>query len=110
MSLNFLSSISFIVSFFLSLIICRGLRSSKCSHAVSSFNLNASTKYFTDELSTYEIEASIEFEHASRTAHNVAAFIDNNAANLADESQRECVVCYTNTTSYSRYEYRLVGS
>jgi len=23
--------------------------------------------------------------------------IDNNAANLADESQRECVVCYTNT-------------
>ena len=39
------------------------------------------SKYFSDELSTYEIEASIEFEHASRTAHNVAAFIDNQAAN-----------------------------
>ena len=38
-------------------------------------------KYFSDELSTYEIQASIEFEHASRTAHNVAAFIDNKAAN-----------------------------
>lgn len=38
-------------------------------------------KYFNDELSTYEIEASIDFEHASRTAHNVAAFIDNKAAN-----------------------------
>ena len=42
---------------------------------------NGFSKYFTDELSTYEIEASIEFEHASRTAHNVAAFIDNKAAN-----------------------------
>jgi len=39
------------------------------------------SKYFSDELSTYEIEASIEFEHASRTAHNVAAFINNQAAN-----------------------------
>ena len=39
------------------------------------------SKHFSDELSTYEIEASIEFEHASRTAHNVAAFIDNHAAN-----------------------------
>jgi len=39
------------------------------------------SKYFTDELSTYEIEASIEFEHPSRTAHNVAAFIDNHATN-----------------------------
>ena len=38
-------------------------------------------KYFSDELSTYEIQASIEFEHALRTAHNVAAFIDNKAAN-----------------------------
>ena len=38
------------------------------------------SKYFRDELATYEIEASIEFEHASRTAHNVAAFIDNKAA------------------------------
>ena len=39
------------------------------------------SKYFSDELSTYEIEANIEFEHASRTAHNVAAFIDNHASN-----------------------------
>ena len=39
------------------------------------------SKYFSDELSTYEIQASIEFEHASRTAHNVAAFINNKAAN-----------------------------
>ena len=39
------------------------------------------SKYFSDELSTYEIEASIEFEQASRTAHNVAAFIDNHADN-----------------------------
>jgi hypothetical protein len=38
------------------------------------------SKYFRDELATYEIEASIEFEHPSRTAHNVAAFIDNKAA------------------------------
>ncbi|MEY4052134.1 MAG: M28 family peptidase [Chitinophagia bacterium] len=38
------------------------------------------SKYFSDELSTYDIEASIEFEHPSRTAHNVVAFIDNKAA------------------------------
>ena len=44
------------------------------------FTKSGFTKYFSDELSTYEIEASIEFEHASRTAHNVAAFIDNHAA------------------------------
>jgi len=41
----------------------------------------AYSKYFSDELATYEIEASIEFEHPSRTAHNVAAFIDNHATN-----------------------------
>jgi len=40
----------------------------------------AYSKYFSDELATYEIDASIEFEHASRTAHNVVAFIDNKAA------------------------------
>jgi len=39
------------------------------------------SKYFSDELNTYEIEANIEFEYASRTAHNVAAFIDNHATN-----------------------------
>ncbi len=44
------------------------------------FTKKGFSKYFSDELSTYEIEASIEFEHATRTAHNVAAFIDNHAA------------------------------
>lgn len=39
------------------------------------------SKYFNDELGTYEIEASIEFEHPTRTAHNVIALIDNHAAN-----------------------------
>jgi len=49
--------------------------------AVVYITKNGLSKYFADELSTYEIEASIEFEHVSRTAHNVAAFIDNKAAN-----------------------------
>jgi hypothetical protein len=39
------------------------------------------TKYFKDELETYDIHANIQFEHSSRTAHNVAAFIDNHATN-----------------------------
>lgn len=38
-------------------------------------------KVFKDEADTYEIAANIEFEIAKRTAHNVAAFINNNAAN-----------------------------
>ena len=38
-------------------------------------------KYLNDELSTYEIEANIQFEHPTRTAHNVIALIDNHAAN-----------------------------
>ena len=38
-------------------------------------------RYFNDELSTYEIEANIQFEHPTRTAHNVIALIDNHAAN-----------------------------
>lgn len=37
-------------------------------------------KFFKDAAETYEIAANIEFELANRTAHNVAAFIDNNAA------------------------------
>ena len=37
-------------------------------------------KFFKDAAETYEIAANIEFEIANRTAHNVAAFIDNNAA------------------------------
>ena len=39
------------------------------------------SKYFNDELGTYDIEANIQFEHPTRTAHNVIAFIDNHAAN-----------------------------
>jgi aminopeptidase YwaD len=38
-------------------------------------------KYFNDELATYEIEAALQFEHPTRTAHNVVAFIDNHASN-----------------------------
>jgi aminopeptidase YwaD len=38
-------------------------------------------KYFNDESGTYSIEANIEFEHPSRTAHNVVGFIDNKAEN-----------------------------
>ncbi len=45
------------------------------------FTKDAWTKYFKDEVETYDINANIEFEHATRTAHNVAAFIDNKAAN-----------------------------
>ncbi len=37
--------------------------------------------YFNDELGTYAIEASIQFEHPTRTGHNVVAFIDNHATN-----------------------------
>ena len=37
--------------------------------------------YFNDELGTYAIEASIQFEHPTRTGHNVVAFIDNHANN-----------------------------
>jgi hypothetical protein len=39
------------------------------------------TKALGNEIETYEVEASIHFEHATRTAHNVAAFIDNKAPN-----------------------------
>ena len=45
------------------------------------FTKDAWAKYFKDEVETYDITANIEFEHATRTAHNVAAFIDNKAAN-----------------------------
>ena len=38
-------------------------------------------KALANEIETYEVEASIHFEHGTRTAHNVAAFIDNKAAN-----------------------------
>lgn len=39
------------------------------------------SKALVNEIETYEVEASIHFEHGTRTAHNVAAFIDNKAAN-----------------------------
>ena len=42
---------------------------------------NGWTKYFNDDIATYKINANIEFEHATRTAHNVVAFIDNHVAN-----------------------------
>jgi hypothetical protein len=38
-------------------------------------------KSFKDVAETYDIAANIEFEIANRTAHNVVAFIDNNATN-----------------------------
>ena len=42
---------------------------------------NGWLKYFNDDIDTYKINANIEFEHATRTAHNVVAFIDNHANN-----------------------------
>ena len=45
------------------------------------FTRNAWLKHFNDDIDTYKINANIEFEHATRTAHNVAAFIDNKATN-----------------------------
>ena len=38
-------------------------------------------KYFSDESGTYSIDANVQFEHPSRTAHNVVGFIDNKANN-----------------------------
>jgi aminopeptidase YwaD len=40
---------------------------------------NGWLKHFNDDIDTYNINANIAFEHATRTAHNVAAFIDNHA-------------------------------
>ena len=45
------------------------------------FTKNGWMKHFNDDIDTYKINANIEFEHATRTAHNVAAFIDNHATN-----------------------------
>ena len=44
------------------------------------FTRNGWLKHFSDDIDTYEINAHIQFEQAKRTAHNVAAFIDNRAA------------------------------
>ncbi len=45
------------------------------------FTKQGYTKYFSDELGTYTIDANIEFEHPTRTAHNVVGFINNHATN-----------------------------
>jgi len=45
------------------------------------FTKQGFTKFFDDELATYQIETDISFEHPTRTAHNVVGFIDNHAAN-----------------------------
>ena len=45
------------------------------------FTKQGYAKYFNDELSTYNIEGDIQFEHPTRTAHNVVGFIDNKATN-----------------------------
>lgn len=43
------------------------------------FTKQGFTKLFNDELATYSIEANVQFEHPTRTAHNVVGFIDNKA-------------------------------
>ena len=45
------------------------------------FTKKGFTKFFDDELATYQIETDISFEHPTRTAHNLVGFIDNHAAN-----------------------------
>jgi hypothetical protein len=43
------------------------------------FTKQGFTKLFSDELATYSIEANVQFEHPTRTAHNVVGLIDNKA-------------------------------
>ena len=45
------------------------------------FTKEGYAKLFNDQLGTYTIEANIQFEHPTRTAHNVVGFIDNHAPN-----------------------------
>ena len=45
------------------------------------FTKEGFAKHFKDETGTYEVDADIQFEHPTRTAHNVVAFIDNHAKN-----------------------------
>ncbi len=45
------------------------------------FTKEGYTKFFNDQLGTYIINANIQFEHPTRTAHNVVGFIDNKAEN-----------------------------
>ncbi len=45
------------------------------------FTKNGFAKHFKDETGTYDVDADIQFEHVTRTAHNVVAYIDNHASN-----------------------------
>ncbi len=45
------------------------------------FTKQGYAKYFSDELGTYTIDANVQFEHPTRTAHNVVGFINNHATN-----------------------------
>ncbi len=45
------------------------------------FTKQGYAKLFNDELATYTIDANIQFEHPTRTAHNVVGLIDNHANN-----------------------------
>ncbi len=45
------------------------------------FTKQGYAKLFNDELATYTIDADVQFEHPTRTAHNVVGFIDNHATN-----------------------------
>jgi aminopeptidase YwaD len=45
------------------------------------FTKQGYAKFFNDELATYNIECDIQFEHPTRTAHNVVGLIDNHANN-----------------------------
>ena len=45
------------------------------------FTKQGYAKFFNDELATYTIDGDIQFEHPTRTAHNVVGFIDNHANN-----------------------------
>jgi hypothetical protein len=44
------------------------------------FTKEGFSNYFKDETGTYKVRANVQFEHSKRTAHNVVAYINNNAA------------------------------
>ena len=44
------------------------------------FTKEGFSNYFKDETGTYKVSANVQFEHSKRTAHNVVAYINNNAA------------------------------
>ena len=45
------------------------------------FTKQGFARHFSDELNTYTIETNVQFEHPTRTAHNVIGLINNNAKN-----------------------------